>query len=487
MPPTRFRLAQLPLVDSPARLDTANPTVANVPEAFRAINSLGDPIGVLDGNQFPMYAYTQMEIRGVNEPANHFHGVQRLRSGKHVVISGGVVTGGRRAHVFVAKLGSRSSTGPWGSNVINTPSPTKKDSVVACYGLDTFRWRAGGMSLLGDVLAVPIEGRKRSRVVFLHTKKPEALERFKMQIDRASFPNAEAAALVRLSDGRFVCAVWREVRGKFPGKLDFHVSKDEHFGNGFFDRPLTWTFPGFDENDRNPKYQNINFIVEQRSSGQTQLYLIGTENGSKAAPNENGPNYADLWRVDMPSSVVAGGPKGKAPELNHVATAEFRGMRDYCNFGAGAGLHIDADGSLHLYSCYHWRAENTIRMSEFASHRPGVIHKLENAWVELYEHDEFRGKRLNLYGERNATIPDYSKIFVAGGDFDDTISSVRFQIPQGHSYRLYRDANHKEQKKWKKAFIDLEGTGAIVAVADLKDKPYRFGDRISSSRFVIAK
>ncbi len=485
MPPTRFRLSQLPLIDCPSRLNAENPTVANVPEAFKAISDYGDPVGIQDGSQFPLYKYTQMEIRGVNEPANHFHGIQRLRRGSHLVISGGVVTGGRRSHVFVVKVGERSVKGPWGSNLVTAAAPPKKDRVIGCYGLDTYRWRAGGMSVLGDILAVPLEGRQRSRVVFLHAKKPDALERFKMQIDRPNSPSAEAAALARLPDGRFLCAVWREVKGKYPGRVDFHLSKDDNFGNGFVPRPLTCVLSSLDESDRNPKYQNINFVAEQRSSGQTQLYMIGTENGSAAAPHQNGPNYADLWRVEMPGSIVPGVHGGKIPALTHVATAEFRGLREYCNFDGGAGVHIDDNGSLHLYSCFHWRVDNTIRLSEFASHRPGVIHDLKDAWVELYEHDEFRGKRLNRYGDRNGNIPDYSKIFVAGGDFDDSISSVRFQIPKGHAYRLYRDANYKEEKRWKKAFVDLKGTGSVVSVPDLKDKPYRVGDRVSSSRYVM--
>ncbi len=484
MPPTRFRLSQLPIVDCPPRLNAKNATVANVPEAFGAISSIGDPLGIRDGNHFPLYAYTQMEIRGVNEPKNHFHGIQRLGKGNYFAVSGGVVTGGRRSHIFIAKIASHTIGGPRGSNLLASADPPKKDSVVACYGLDTFRWRAGGMSVLGDVLVVPLEGRKRSRVVFLHTRKPEAVERFKVQIDRPNFPNAEAAGLVRLNDGRFLCAVWREVKGRYPGRVDFYLSKDEDFGNGFHLRPLTWPFVGLDQSGRNPKYQNVNFVVEQKSSGQTQLYLIGTENGSRTAPLQNAPNYADLWRVELPASIVTGGHSGKTPILSHVTTAEFHGVRDYCNFDAGAGLHIDSSGSLHLYSCYHWRVDNTIRISEFASHKPGTVHDIKDAWIELYEHDEFRGKRLNLYGDRTASISDYSKIFVAGGDFDDTISSAKFHIPKGYSYRLYRDANYKEEKQWKKAFVDLKGTGSVVSVPDLKDKPYRFGDRVSSSRYV---
>lgn len=480
-----FRLSTLPIITQPQRLVAENARVANVPEAFNAISQIGDPLAVRDGEVFPAFAYTGAEVRGARDPANSFHGVQRLRKGPYVIVSGGYGTGRRRSHVFVAKFGTRRGRGPWGSNLLKQATPAGHDRILACYGLDTFRWRAGGLSRLGDIVAVPIEGSRKSRVVFLHAKQPEALERFKVEIDRPGVPSADAAALERLPDGRYLVGVWREIRGNHPGRLDLYVSHDDVFANGFRRRRLSWTFNGFSvDSERLPRYQNINFITEQRAGDQTQLYMIGTENGAASAPNQNGPNFADLWRVRLPRTVVSDGTAVGGPTLEHVATREFHCAQGQGNFDAGAGIHVDDAGALHLYSCFHWRVERTVRLVEYASHKPGVISDVSEAWIELYEHDEFRGKRLMIYGNQQADIPNYGQIFVDGGDFDDRVSSVRYQIPKGMAYRLYRDANFKETRTFGKPFIDLKGTGAPVSISDLKDRPHKFGDRVSSSKFV---
>jgi len=483
---SQFRMLQLPFVDCPDTLMAENTAVTNVLEAFGAIHSVGDPLAARDGDVFPVYAYTGAEIRGVNAPGNHFRGVQRIRKGPYLVVSGGLGTGRRRSQVFIVKMGTRAARGPWGSNLVKNAIPGTTDRVISCYGIDTFRWRAGGISRLGDLIAVPIEGRRKSRVVFLHAKNPEALERLKVEIDRSGVPSAEAAAVERLPDGRFVVGVWRELRGNYPGRLDLYVSRDERLRNGFEERPFAWTFNGFgDESDRSPRYRNINFITERRVAGQVQLYMIGTENTSRSAPAENGVNVADLWRVNLPNGLVAGrSPSGRF-RLDHVATREYHGVRDHANFGAGAGTYVDDVGALHMYSCFHWRVERTVRMTEYASHRPGTIHDLRDAWVELYEHDGFRGKRLSIYGNRHAEITDYRRIFVDNGDFNDAVSSVKYQIPRGHAYRLYRDAGFKERRTLKKPFVDLVGTGSAVAIPDLKERPLRFGDKVSSSKYVV--
>jgi hypothetical protein len=103
-----------------------------------------------------------------------------------------------------------------------------------------------------------------------------------------------------------------------------------------------------------------------------------------------------------------------------------------------------------------------------------------DGWIELYQHDRFRGRRLTIHGGCETTIEDYSSIFVQDGDFNETVSSVRWQLPADCVYRLYRELGFRGTKP-NVDFFDLVGDGGIREIADLSKR--KFGDAVSSSRF----
>lgn len=303
---------------------------------------------------------------------------------------------------------------------------------------------------------------------------PERIERLVgAEIHRPRIKQAGAVALTRLADRRYLCAVWREVGGRHQGRVDFHLSRDHTFG-GFGAAPLgTWQFTGFGQgNTRDPKYQNINFVTERSAAGGERLFLVATENADhNGAPITNGVNYADLWLVDP--AAVSTNPAGA---LTHVHTREFRGLGRFGNFHAAAGVYVNDAGVMSLYAGYHHRLDRTLRLSEFSGRPTGAISSMQDAWIELYEVEDFRGKRLTINGTRDASLRDYRAIFVEGGDFDEEVSSARFQLPHGATYRLYSAPDFAGPS------LDLVGDGTIQNRRDLGAAG--IGNRILSSKYL---
>lgn len=107
-----------------------------------------------------------------------------------------------------------------------------------------------------------------------------------------------------------------------------------------------------------------------------------------------------------------------------------------------------------------------------------VVTNTRDGWVELFDDDGFRDRRLEIrgYGASKA-IRDYKKITVEGKrGFGDKVSSVRWQLPRGVTYRLYQHDSYRGRT------LSLTGTGRIREISNLDS--HRFGDEVSSSRYV---
>ena len=104
------------------------------------------------------------------------------------------------------------------------------------------------------------------------------------------------------------------------------------------------------------------------------------------------------------------------------------------------------------------------------------ISSLNEAWVELYDDNTFRDRRMVIKGPRYASRPNYKKVRVEGKKgFGDKVSSARWQIPAGYSYRLYEHDNYRGK------YIDLVGDGTIREISNFKRK--KFNDEVSSSKY----
>jgi hypothetical protein len=491
-----------------------NLPVENVENAFSNIRTRGEYMAVWDGDKIPYPKYMSADFSNQFGVNNHFQGIQRLRNSNYLVISGGDVYA-RRGHILIVKLGSRGEENGWRSNLIQSGYPPNTDTILKVIGVNSHRvinqklgikssqWHAGGISILGDILAVPVEGSKQktgSKILFYNLREPEQPHIFPFAIDRPGI-KASAVALTKLPNGYYLLAVLvasdkfpdheKKRRQKEKGRyLDFYISKTTDFREGFREKFTPWDVenvkntPKQDKNFSN--FQNINFITQKNDN---KLYLVGLHNNSPAEPIlPFGRDYADLYTVEfdanLSASVFDPDPDKSVPihKIKKVANKNFYCHDRQCNFDAGAGVYADSSGALIVYSCFHFIEDRMIKFNEYLPNPGNFAERnltdMNKAWIELFEHENFDGRWLSIRGEGDSTLKDYRQISVRRKSFNDKVSSARFQIPNGKVYRLFQDRDFKG-----KSFV-LEGTGEVEEIQDLKDfKKRDFGDEVSSSKF----
>jgi hypothetical protein len=283
-----------------AAICDTNPTIAEVQNAFAKIKTKGDYMAAWDGGHIPKPWYTT-SIKNKIGFRNHFQGIQRVRNTKYVVIAGANVNE-PMSNLFVVKMGSRKENGDWASNIVNNGKPPPEDTMVKKLNLDSTMWHVGGLSMLGDILAVPIYGGKplQGKIRFYDMRNPEQPQKLGVEIDRPG-RKAYAAALTRLPNDYFLAAVLAG-RDDLPRRLDFYLSKSKNILEGFDHRIITWLAanvqarPGQDTNFSD--FQSINFI--RQSDG--RLYLVGFHNTALNVRAIPGKDYADLFDVAFPEN-----------------------------------------------------------------------------------------------------------------------------------------------------------------------------------------
>lgn len=477
-----YRPTALASATASARRLDSNPTVANVRDAYSRIRTDGDYLRAWDGGEIPAWRYTA-NIENNLGLGNHFQGIQRLARGRYVVISGADPNRGpglpRASHLFVVRMGSRRARGPWGSNIVTKQRPPAADRIVRTICMDRRLWHAGGISVCGDVLAVPIESSspERSHVVFYDMRDPKNPREFPRRVKR-SRAKAGAAALTRLSNDHYVLAVWSDSDSK-PRRLDFYLSTSTDLIDGFRPGPVTWyardvqAGEGQDANFSN--FQAVNFV--NQSDG--RLYLIGLHNTSTEAPTRPGRDYADLYAVELGDGAYEEDPVLGVPTITKVGKRQFFCNDQQCNMDGAAGVYIDKGGEMHVYAAWHWRSDNLVRFNEYRSTRPTdapPITRIGDAWIDLFEHRKFAGRRLSIIGRQNHALRHFGEIAVQGSAFEEKVSSVRFQMPPGYEYALY------EGRKYTGDILYLCGTGHVEEIPDLA-RSYGFGDKVSSARY----
>ena len=464
----------------------SNPLVSDVAAKFDAISDQASHFKIKDGRLFPFLRYTRANVSGINWGLNHIQGIQRLRNSNCLLISASdkVINA---SHLFVAKLGSRRSRGYWGSNIITQQDPTAIDTMVQIFALDKVAWHAGGISVMGDILAVPIYETEpvHTKIVFLNMRDPEQPTVFSFSLNRDTYVRSNAVAMAKMPNGRFLCAVWREVQSKPQGRIDFHVSTDNDFRNGFHSSASTWRFTDIQGiTGGNRTYQNINFIVpgdlaqDMSDGGSTVFYMVASQNDSPSAPAGHGSDLADLFKVEFPNSIFLDHLSTDKIVLTRLKTRKFHGGNEYTNFNAAAGIYVSTDDTLAMYAGYHWRNDDVFALSEFPpseSDTSGV-----GSWVELFEDRNFQGRRLTLRNREEANIPNFGKISVQGKGFDDKISSLRFFAPVGSSLVLYQHKNFNANGRQ----VAFNGTGLVVEVPNLDAHGFQMDDEGSSMRFI---
>ncbi len=478
--PIDYAPRPLRVPDRRVRLRLDNPPVPQVKAAFNRLFRRGDYSAFHDGQEIPWPRYTTDTGNGFGKD-NHFQGVQRLGRGAHLVVSGSDPHRPRCSHVFIVCLASRAARGPWGSNLRLRYRPPERDKIVRTIGISRKYWHAGGLSVCGDIMALGVEGKKRSdgsRVLFYSMSDPENLRQFAHKIIRER-KKAGAVALTRLENGFLLVAVLTRKT------IDFYLSRTVDFFDGFSPTSVTWRTAALQfgrSGDENfGEYQTINFVTQ--SDG--RLFLVGLHNTSRAAPVVPGRDYVDLFSVSLPRSVTRATPVLDAPTITKVGKRQFFCHDGQCNMDGAAGLHVTRSGELVIYSTFHWRMDGVVRFTEFREETPSnavAVATPGEGWVDLFEHTRFAGRRLSLIGEHDSTIPHYGKISVQGAAFDDLISSARWQLPKGTEYVMYEHRDYEGRR------LTLRGTGRVEEIrnlgrAKIGSRTLDFNDRVSSSRY----
>ncbi len=458
--------------DAPMPVD-ANPTIQDPAMAFARIRKRADYLAARDGGSFKKHRYTRKNF-GNGRSQIHFQGIQRSRTGKYFFLSGAELKE-HTSQLFVVRMNTRPADGPWGSNIRFDKKPRRGDRLLAMYKLNKGLYHAGGISLMGDVLMIPIEDREKSEVHFYDVSDPNAPKHFQEFISRGkTVGKATAVALCRLANDHYLCGV---LAGD-PRRIDFYMSRDTDFRNGFRPMRKTWLWTDLvPARSRDPRYQSINFLF----SDSGELFMVGTES-ALLAPFENA-DRADLFSVVPDAATLGPAPSLKKPTITMLSTRRFHTGEDYHNLAAGGGIHIDrADSRLFVYGAFHWRISKQIRFGELAedlaANAPGIT-QLSDGWVDLFDEVGFKGRRLSIYGAFDSEITNYGKIRVRDKSFGDRVSSVRFQLPVGETYRLFTREGFRSETNT--APFDLAGTGDVVQHADLDAWE---DDEVESSKFV---
>jgi hypothetical protein len=491
-----YLVRAFPLVQSGQPIDAEPTPLEDVEASFVRLRARGDQMAVWDGGKIPPARYTGDNVGG-GRAVIHIQGVQRLQDGKHYVLSGGDKLQDV-SHVFVARVGTEGTNQPFGSTLRDRRVPPQEDKVVNIIGLRNTHWHAGGISVLGDVLAVPVEAGERegpgggeplARILFLHLRDPSAPEVFPSSTGiECRTPKAGATALTRLPNGHFLCAVWSD-----KGGLEFYVSHESDtfsgFGVGRQWDVSPWRYQDALGGRSSPQYQSIGFLWQAGAGADPvpRLYLVGT--GSTSQPSTDffgGFDYADLFRVELPPAMIATPPVAPAdkfpvPTVTRIREARFTGGGEFSHMAAGGGVYVSSAGLLCVYGAYHWRLSSLFRMCEYRSELPSLPSP-DHCWLDLFEHDRFRGRRLSVVGTSRASIADYETINVQGDAFNDKVSSARWHLPTGSTYRLFRERNFRLSGN-QRDFIDLAGTGKVEEIRDFSEHKASFGDCVSSSKF----
>lgn len=424
--------------------------------SLNRLHSKGQFIEVDHQKQIPDLEYIKIN--------NHFQGIQRARDSNYILVTGASKKS-THAHLFVIKLkGDKKKT--FGSNILIKGQEHYGTLVdVFCLANDPF-WHAGGFSICGDVMCVPLEGKSKSsgkynsRIAFYNSKDPTNPIKYPTEIFRTN-QKAGASCLIRMPDNHFHCAVWSD-SDDLPKRFDLYRSKTTQLQDGFrYYKRLTIDQVS-NRTGRQPRFQSIQFIIDETGA----LYIIGFLNTRKTAPVINGTNKLFVYQLGLDQMY-------KVKSMNEIYARQFDDGRSYYNMGAATGIYVDNKGSISLHSAHHWKTRKYIRLAEFEQVitdpvRP--ITSIHSARIECWQHKDFKGRYFTLQGDRDLSIESFKSLRAQGRKFNDKLSSIRILLPATNKITLYE---HEHFKGSKTVFT---GTGKLIEVPQFGDK----NDKISS-------
>jgi hypothetical protein len=317
----------------------------------------------------------------------HWQSIQRVRAGDgrylvatrsfppppYILPTGLTYDPGPAPMFVVVDMASRAGSGPWpwGSNYVNISThpvkslmgPPASDVIVRSILEDPGFYHAGGAQILGDMLAIGVEGSTGSRVAFFDMAAPLAPVRTGT-LDTTAISGTGAAAAVgitKLRDGRFFMVV----AGRRTRTLYFYLSTTTNLFSTAWTHFDTMVEPTIGTIGTWRYWQNLQFVTDCDGG---KLRLVATSNtsdlGDGAAEIGLGDDWVEVY--DVHNASYASNKVRLTKMYSHHMYCD-----GHCSFLAGAGPFVDGVGRMHLYGIEHDNdgPANSVKAREFKNLR----------------------------------------------------------------------------------------------------------------------
>jgi len=285
----------------------------------------------------------------------------------------------------VVQIASNDSPGALGSLASPRAVSRRNDRIVNWVTfdnawLDTNYNHAGGLQVLGHIVAVPLESYKvdspddasfvlwQLRPRFAEMSEP--VQR-RNSSEHGSTEHAGSIGMTRLGDGRYLVMVF----GRHAREVEVFIStggylpwaSDDWASAGAWD--VSQEAGTVVSEEEWPAYQGTQLFP----SCDGKLYLL-------AGKRIDGNDWVHLWSVDLDEQTLRPTFTRRAQRHLFCSSKATRGY-DYCDFSAGSGGYVDPAGHLIVYGvegtacvagdCDHRRRGdgNHVGVREFAPHR----------------------------------------------------------------------------------------------------------------------
>ena len=280
---------------------------------------------------FDKYSYT---LRALNHLGidNHFQGIQKLKGINNFVISGSDLPRKRGDLITInnAEIVKREIIGVWP------------------------HWHPGGIQLLGNILAIPVEEYKKSeigKIFFFDYTEVSNSQKLPILID---IPQTKAGAVFfhRFWDGKYLVGSYNMSR------IDFYFSNSTNLLDGFEKAPRFGIERKKFGLGGKPPFEFGAQVINLIPQCDGKLFIVLFQNNGKGAPIFSGEDQALLFSLDF---------NAKGDQVNLVAMKNFSCVKN-CNFAAATGSFIDEQGKLFIYSSPHYLSKNQkhYEIKEFA-------------------------------------------------------------------------------------------------------------------------
>ncbi len=290
----------------------------NVKAQFDNLSATGRdiPIKVKKG-VFEKLSYT---FRPLNKMGidNHFQGIQRLPGENNFILTG-------------SNLNTKSGD----LIIINNGEIVKRETLGAWP-----YWHPGGFQTLQNFVAIPVEEYKKSEVAKILFFDFHDLTSPKKLPVLINIPNTKSGAVFfhQFPDGKYLIGSYNMT------KIDLYFSNTSNLLDGFEEKPkFSFDRRKFDLGLMKPfdfGAQSVNIIPQCDG----KLFFVFFQNTGKAPPLINKDDRALLFNLDLNT-------KG-----NPVTLVSMKKLvcKKNCNFSAAAGIYINEEGKLFVYSAPHY-------------------------------------------------------------------------------------------------------------------------------------